>query len=214
MYLSSAANKLFTNSLDLMPKDNYSLIRDIINKHDNPKKENKSFFACFSQQKKKNKIEFNFNFREELVDLRKGITDFNKKFEVILKDNSSANDYFDFTELLSVYNDENIELKIRQLMKKYGIENKLKDEVDKYAEYFNAMKIVEKQRRKIKAQGKKLMILEDAKMANDCIVCMENERNVVFYPCLHLICCEGCVKTLMAQSCLSCFQKIENRVTI
>jgi hypothetical protein len=197
-----------------MPKDYYSLIRDVINKHDNPKKENTSIFSCFSKQKKKIKIDFSYNFREELVDLRKAVNDFSKKIDDILKDDQKAESYFDFSELLEIYNHENIEMKIRQLCKKYNIDNKLKDEVDKFAEYFNASKIVDKQRRKIKSQNKKLLILEDAKAANDCIVCMENERNVIFHPCLHLICCDGCVKTLMAQSCLSCFQRIDSRVAL
>jgi hypothetical protein len=204
-YLSNAANKLFTNSLELMPSDNYSLIRDIINKHDSHQNEKKSMFACFSKSKKKYKIDFGLKIKDQIFDLRNSITEFNKSI-ANLKDED-----FDFT---IINTKENIENKIGQYYKAYNIGIRLKDEVDKYAEFFNIGKVLEKQRRKIRSQNRKLAVLEDAKNSNDCIICMENARNVVFYPCLHLICCEDCLKTITSLSCLQCFQKIQDKVIL
>jgi len=88
---------------------------------------------------------------------------------------------------------------------------KLKDEVDTYAGYFNIKKIIEKQENKLKSQRKKLEEIEDFKVQNECIICMENERKVIFFPCLHLISCETCAFSRLHNECPTCNTKIEKR---
>jgi len=88
---------------------------------------------------------------------------------------------------------------------------KLKDEVDNYAEYLNLNILIEKQENKLKVQKKKLLDLEEYKTQNECIICMENERKVLFYPCLHFICCETCAFTKSINDCPTCHKEIEKR---
>jgi hypothetical protein len=213
-YLSNNAKNLTANSFEKMPSDFYGLVKDIIDRHEkNPKKDKKSFFACFSKPKKKITIQFKLNIKEQLLDFRRTITEFNKKMQDVIKNDTKSEKYFNFEQLVS--NDSiNVDLKIQRLSKKHNIENHLKDEVDKYAQFFNINKILEKQKRKIKSQNQKLAVLEDAKTSNDCIICMENQRGVIFYPCLHLICCEVCVKTKLSKNCPQCFQKIDSKLQI
>jgi hypothetical protein len=214
-FLNNTTKRLVSNSFEKFPNDNFSLIKEIIMKHENPKKEKKSIFACFSKPKKKNIIDFDkINIRTEIFEFRKIISTFCKTFQNLLVNEQISDYFFNFTEVANSFTSLSCEIKIKQIFKRQGIENKLKDEVDKYAQFFNAIKIAQKQRRKIKSQNQKLLILEDAKMSNDCIICMESDRNVVFYPCLHLICCEVCVSTKIQQNCPQCFQKIDNKLIL
>jgi Zinc finger, C3HC4 type (RING finger) len=46
----------------------------------------------------------------------------------------------------------------------------------------------------------------------DCIICMSNEKSVVFAPCGHYICCEECSNSLATKKCPICRNKIHSVV--
>ena len=53
-------------------------------------------------------------------------------------------------------------------------------------------------------------IRELIKSKDECTVCMENQRSIVFMPCGHLICCQDCVKVLT--KCPICRAEIESTI--
>ena len=53
--------------------------------------------------------------------------------------------------------------------------------------------------------------IEQFKNQNDCIICMDNARSVIFFPCLHLICCEQCGIVKQIKNCPGCNKLIETK---
>ena len=60
--------------------------------------------------------------------------------------------------------------------------------------------------RKAAAEGSRADRLEDR---IQCIICMEQDRAVMFLPCAHLTCCQGCSEQL--SECPICRANIEKR---
>jgi hypothetical protein len=173
-----------------------------------PKKKSSSFVCC----KKKvlpQKINFDYNFKFQASELRRAIIHFKKHMtSSISNEEKIENNYLDnFYQFIYDY----LNKKVNYLFELHNINDKLKDEVDRYWEYFNIKKIISKQTNKIKQQNNKLLILEEAHMQNDCIICMEGERSVIFKPCLHFICCETCSFGKIANDCPECHTKIEHK---
>ncbi|AKC91668.1 iap3 [Lambdina fiscellaria nucleopolyhedrovirus] len=48
--------------------------------------------------------------------------------------------------------------------------------------------------------------------ANRCAVCLDNEREIAFVPCCHVVCCFSCTK--MLNECVVCKQVIERAVRV
>jgi len=158
----------------------------------------------FSIEKKK--LDSNHNFTSLVQDLSKSL----KEIKRNSKKNLIDDNYF-VKEEFSHLKKESVNNVISDIVQTNKVTVRLKDDVDRFAEYFNIKKIVEKQENKIKVQKKKLDDLDDYKVQSECIICMENERKVIFYPCLHLIACETCAFSKLQNDCPTCHKKIEKR---
>jgi hypothetical protein len=77
-------------------------------------------------------------------------------------------------------------------------------EVDKYYEYYNIKKIVNKQSMEIKREEDLIKNNEEMKNLTLCRMCEENNRNVIFEPCLHLLYCNSCVEEITSNENLVC----------
>lgn len=47
-----------------------------------------------------------------------------------------------------------------------------------------------------------------------CKVCLINEVQVVFFPCTHMVTCEGCVSTLQRGKCPMCDHNIQSKIKV
>lgn len=104
--------------------------------------------------------------------------------------------------------------KYTYINKLINLDKKVKEEVEKYSNFFNIEKYVNKQNLQIKKLNKKIITQEDNVISTECIICMENERNVVFLPCMHLITCKKCGFDLIKKDCPKCSSIIEKREVI
>ena len=192
----------FSNSIKLI-KDFYNIT---------PPKENGCvlYFKNFMCKKKPLiEVKFELDIKRYVLNLRRLLNEFFKNNLKIMETESFE----------SILNLEKLENKIQEvcfnkyqyLSEIYCLEEKLKDEVDKYSNYFNLDKIILKQNTKIKNQKKKIEKQEECKTAIDCIICMENERNLVFYPCMHFIVCEDCGNNKIKADCPQCHKIIDRK---
>jgi len=53
---------------------------------------------------------------------------------------------------------------------------------------------------------------DEAQDRNECIVCMERPRAVLFEPCRHLLVCATCATA--ADACPFCALAVEDRITV
>jgi len=63
-----------------------------------------------------------------------------------------------------------------------------------------AKRNAEEARAKVEAD----QLQKEKKEETECVICFENERNMVFVPCGHLCACETCVPTLRDNLCPIC----------
>ena len=61
----------------------------------------------------------------------------------------------------------------------------------------------------ITCSEKKIKNLEDR---FECIICLNNERNNLFLPCKHLVCCSSCIKKI--KFCPLCQKEISSNIKI
>ena len=120
------------------------------------------------------------------------------------------------SELLDLKNIKNeftglLEEKYSLLYKEKDFEKVLKKEVDSFSEFFNIDSIIAKQEERLKLQEQKMNQLEEFRVLNECIICMENSRNVAFLPCKHFICCDECSFGKIKEECPQCNGKIETK---
>ena len=47
-----------------------------------------------------------------------------------------------------------------------------------------------------------------------CIICLENPKTILFYPCNHLVCCKMCGKDGRIKKCPVCNKKIDKKMTV
>lgn len=168
------------------------------------KKNNKGCcFRIFNSKKNLKKLGNTYEFFQQLSSLSEEIEGLN-----ILDDKALTISKKDKFALML---NDIVEERVYNLIKETNYANKLKDEVDKYAEYFNANKIVEKQKKKLESQKLKMNLCEDSKNLKDCIICMDQERSTLFYPCLHLIVCQGCAEINVKSECPECHKAIERK---
>ena len=55
---------------------------------------------------------------------------------------------------------------------------------------------------------------EEARARQQCIICMDAERAVVFMPCAHLVTCQQCGSRPQMHHCPLCSRQIEQRLSI
>jgi hypothetical protein len=170
-----------------------------------------AYFKCFLK-KKETLINFktnNFDIENTIFELRKKLKNFFfKNYNEML--NEKKDSILDLDKIDNTIQDICFN-KYQYISEINSLDEKLKDEVDKYSTYFNIEKIIKKQNLKIKSLDKKIEIQEENKTANECIICCEKERNTVFYPCLHLVTCEDCGFHKIKNECPQCLQKIEKK---
>ena len=69
----------------------------------------------------------------------------------------------------------------------------------------------EKQIREVKMELLNELELEKLKEIPMCIICIEQERQIIFKPCNHIACCSTCSKNL--QECPICRKQITSKKT-
>ncbi len=178
-----------------------------------PRNQKNSLLACCVKKKPKHNINLEMNTKASAMDFKRSYVGLRTRYADIISDEGRIDSFISVNKLKLVSNFL-VDDKLKFLNNKYKIEDKLKNEVDKFSEIFNLKKIISKQNQKIKAQSAKLSILEDAKSINDCIICCENSRNILFYPCLHYICCETCTSSKNLNECPHCKKNIDNKQII
>lgn len=172
-----------------------------------------SYLKCFVKKKTPPiDINLNIDISNIVINLRKLLKEFYKRNYPIML-NEKAEDILDLEKVDNIIQ-ETCFNKYQYLAEVNNLDEKLKDEVDKYSNYFNIDKLLKKQNNKIKSQNKKIEHQDDAKTAMDCIVCMENVRTTVFFPCMHLITCDKCGLEKIKLDCPQCHQKIDKKVVV
>jgi len=172
-----------------------------------------SFFKCHLKKKSPLKDEkFNIEIFQIVLNLRKTLKELiNNKLKIMI--NESCDSIFDIDKIDNIIQEICFN-KYQYLLEVNNLDEKLKDEVDKYSEYFNIDKILKKQNVKFKSQNKKIEQQENCKTAIECIICIENIRNTIFFPCMHLITCESCGFNKIKLDCPQCHKKIEKKQII
>ena len=189
------------------------LIQKIINKTLNKKFQKKSLgqklcgCCCCFKPKIKDDLESYHNMKERSEVIDNELSNFVDETEEKFSDKN--------IEELSVINNEETEQfakeKSKVFFNKKGMKERLRLEVESYSKYFNIERIIEKQENTLETQKKKLNKLDDIKELNECIICMEKQRNMIFFPCHHLICCEECGYNKVKDECPECKKKIERK---
>jgi hypothetical protein len=160
-----------------------------------------NIFNCFIKKKQIKQIPalINFDF-------------FKKNFDNLIESISDSSKLNLKSFLSQDYNLFVYELYLSKLSNMYrnSFESKLKDIVDNFYLFFNIEQIIAKQKGEVSKQKLRLESLDELKESLMCIVCFENERNVVFYPCRHLLCCSECIVI----ECPNCNIIIEKKLTI
>lgn len=170
-----------------------------------------AYLKCFTKKKAPPiKVNLNIDISNIILNLRKLLREFLKNNYAIML-NEKPDDILDIEKIDNIVQ-ETCFNKYQYLAEANNLDEKLKDEVDKYSNYFNIEKILKKQNSKIKTQDKKIEQQEDARTAMECIICIENIRNTVFYPCMHLITCEECGFEKIKFDCPQCHQKIDKKL--
>ena len=195
----------FINKNILSINQDLSSIAPVLNNINNQGKttNGKCCLSSFFSNSKKKQLENTFDFSEHFRLLVEQIKGINSEKDKTIKNNAKEN-------FLVILNDS-LEIKLNEILCNVDIISKLKDEVDRHADNFNILKIVEYQRKKIESLKIKLNICEDSKNLKDCIICMDQDRSILFYPCLHLIVCQDCAETNVRDECPECHKAIESK---
>jgi hypothetical protein len=194
-----------------LPNDGLSTLRNIVDEYSEVPKAKSS--CCFKKTKEKKSLSIKYDLSDESLEMKNNLSNF-KKFKIsYFKNEENFRKAFNLDEF-KIKLEQELVKKLASIIDKKEIVDKLNDEVDKYSPLFNVNKIISKQERKIKRQNKKLNAIDDSKTLDECIICMENERSVIFYPCLHFVCCSSCGISKIQIECPSCLSKIENKQVI
>ena len=164
--------------------------------------------SCFFKPKQKNNLKEEHHMRDVCENINSEVSGFVE--ETIAKFTDEG-----IEEICPVNTEETSNFakqKSKVFFKKKGIEELLRGEVENYSKYFNIETIIEKQENTLETQKRKLNRLDDTKELNECIICMEKQRNMIFFPCYHLICCEECGNMKVKEECPECKKKIERKM--
>ena len=197
--------------LEKFSVDSLSIIRHIIDEHSEVPI-NKSV-CCFKKKVVKNSLKINYDLSEEALEMKKTLTDFKRYMISSIKDEEKLRNLLEW-DTVRLKIEEGLSNRINKLLEDKLVKIILNNEVDKYSKLFNLEKMISRQESKIKKLNKILFSIDDNKTLNECIICMENERNVIFHPCLHLVCCKSCGFTKITNECPSCISIIDKRQII
>lgn len=213
-YLISEIKKSCLKSFESINVDSFSnsikYIKDSNNINNNKQKGCLAYFKCFLKKKEPMiNLQLNIDIEQIVMELRKKLKNFfNNKYNEMI--NEKKDTILDLDKIDNIIQEVCFN-KYQYIAEINNLDEKLKDEVDKYSNYFNIEKIIKKQNSKIKSQNKKIEFQEECKTAIECIICCEKDRNTVFYPCLHLITCEDCGFEKIKNDCPQCHQNIERK---
>jgi predicted transcriptional regulator len=107
---------------------------------------------------------------------------------------------------------------LESMFDKINISEKAVNEVNSHAKYINSLITKELKKAhntidnlisKISRLEYKLLQSENKPSELLCIICFENERNVLFKPCNHLLICDKCSGSTDFQECIVCKQTID-----
>jgi len=59
-------------------------------------------------------------------------------------------------------------------------------------------------------QRKMAEYIENNNRISKCIICFDNDKNIILHPCNHIICCDVCIKNNSVKLCPVCRIKITN----
>lgn len=192
----------------------YDLIKKIEKNHENNKIKEKgcceSLFGCFIKKKKKNKLLRNYNLQSNSIKITNDLTYFIDELKNNFDEKAIEGIFPTPTEETKTFCDD----KAKKFLDKPAIEERLREEVEYYSKYFKIENIVEKQKNTLKTQEEKKKKINEIRELNMCIICMEFQRNIMFSPCNHLICCEKCANENVKDECPECKKKIEDKIDI
>ena len=192
----------------------YDLIKKIESKHSNNKIKEKSCFEslckCFIKKKKKNKLSRNYNLQSNSIKITNDLTYLIDEMKNNFDEKTIENICPTPTEETKEFCDD----KAKKYLDKPAIEERLREEVEYYSKYFKIESIIEKQKNNLKKQEEKKKKINEIRELNVCIICMEFQRNIMFSPCHHLICCEKCANENVKDECPECKKKIEDKIDI
>ena len=192
----------------------FDLIKKIEKNHSNNQiKETSCFEAlckCFIKKKKKNKLQRNYNLQSNSIKITNDMTYLIDEMKNNFDEKAIEGICPTPTEEAKTFCDE----KAKKFLDKPAIEERLREEVEYYSKYFKIENIIEKQKNTLKTQEEKKKKINEIRELNVCIICMEFQRNIMFYPCNHLICCEKCSNEKVRDECPECKKKIEDKIDI
>ena len=221
--LFDKTNKLYSNlhkqlsdtiAHDLNSVHSYNeTIGKILNKYHNKKIKKKGCFeslcSCFRKPKKKNKIKF-YNMENYALKITNDISEITRN----IKNNYDQKTIEKISPTPTDETKNFCDEKAKKFLDKKNIDERLREEVEFYSKYFKIENIIEKQNNTIKTQNAKKNQINETRDLNVCIICMEFQRNIMFKPCHHLICCQKCANENEKNVCPLCGKEIIDRIDI
>ena len=190
----------------------HDTISKVINKHCNKKIKEKSCFesfcSCCKKPKKKNKLMGSYNMQSNAIKITNDISDITQNIKNSYDEKAIEKIFPTPTDDTKNFCDE----KAKKYLDKKNIDERLREEVESYSKYFKIESIIEKQQNTIKTQEENKKQIKDTRDLNVCILCMENQRNIMFKPCHHLICCQKCAND--KDICPLCRKEIIDKIDI
>ena len=191
----------------------YELIKKIEKNHSNNKIKEESCFEtlckCFIKKKKKNKLLRNYNLQSNSIKITNDMSYLIEEIKNNFNEKAIEGICPTPTDEAKTFCDD----KAKKFLDKPAIEERLREEVEYYSKYFKIESIIEKQKNTLKSQEEKKKKINEVKELNMCIICFENQRSIMFYPCHHLIICEKCFESVKDE-CYICKAKIEDKIDI
>lgn len=190
-------------------------IKQIEKNHSNNKIKEKSCFEtlckCCIKKKKKNQLLRNYNLQSNSIKITNDMSYLIEEIKNNFNEKAIEGICPTPTDEAKAFCDE----KAKKFLDKPAIEERLREEVEYYSKYFKIESIIEKQKNTLKNQEEKKIKINDVRELNMCIICMESQRRIMFFPCHHLICCEKCVNDgKIKDECPTCKRKIEDKIDI
>lgn len=193
------------------------IIEKIINQHCNKKVESKSCFEtfcscckCCKKKKKKNKLISYYDMRSHAYRLCNSYSDLAQEIKENYNEKAIEEIFPNPTDDMRIFCEE----KAQKFLDKPTFEERLREEVEYYSKYFKIENILEKQKNTLQQQEEKKIKINGIRDLNTCIICMEEQRSIMFSPCHHLICCEKCANDNIQDVCPECKKIIVEKIDI
>jgi hypothetical protein len=92
-------------------------------------------------------------------------------------------------------------------------ELKLKKTADDFCQFYNINKTLKSQKEELESLSQNSDQNDKNTLLSRCILCNNNERNVVFFPCCHLLYCNNCIDSknilINTKNCTNCNSEIK-----